>query len=284
MSTTVMSTTAITQKVVALLKVVSGIDAIVLGGSHATNTASPSSNIDIGIYYGNNKPLDIDALRKQAALLDDQGRTDIITDPGDWGRWLNGGGELAVDGVAVDILFRDTRRVAMVINNCIDGIITVDHQSGHPFGFVNSFYMAELKYCIVLWEKGMSFSDLKKIMQAYPPAYKEAVIKRFLYEADYASCSGRKSIEKQDIIYAAGALFHCVSCLIQVLYAANELYVVNEKGALKRLAAHEGIWLPGGFTEEAPAVFEQLDSRHLEIAFDVVDRYIDQIASHICEE
>ncbi|MEG0540774.1 MAG: nucleotidyltransferase domain-containing protein, partial [Angelakisella sp.] len=69
MSTTVMSTTAITQKVVALLKVVSGIDAIVLGGSHATNTASPSSNIDIGIYYGNNKPLDIDALRKQAALL-----------------------------------------------------------------------------------------------------------------------------------------------------------------------------------------------------------------------
>jgi predicted nucleotidyltransferase len=86
---------------------VTGIDTIVLGGSRATGTANIDSDIDIGIYY-DTKSSDLSSFRQQAASLDDEHRKDIITDPGEWGPWINGGGWLKIDDMAVDILFWDT--------------------------------------------------------------------------------------------------------------------------------------------------------------------------------
>jgi hypothetical protein len=63
-------------------------------------------------------------------LLDDEHRQDAITRPGDWGTWINGGGWLKIDDMAVDILFRETKNVIAVIEDCVDGNITIDYQCG----------------------------------------------------------------------------------------------------------------------------------------------------------
>lgn len=70
---------------------VDGVRAIVLGGSRARGTHHPGSDIDIGIYYDSREGLDIKELRRIAAVLDDDGRTDLITEIGGWGPWINGG-------------------------------------------------------------------------------------------------------------------------------------------------------------------------------------------------
>ena len=143
---------------------VAGIDAIVLGGSHATGTANKDSDIDIGIYYDETS-FDLTSFRQKAVSLDDEHRINIITDTGEWGPWINGGGWLKIDGIAVDILFRDTRKVITVIDDCIDGRISIDYQCGHPFGFVNSIYMGEVAYCKILSDNSSLIPEQKKDLQ-----------------------------------------------------------------------------------------------------------------------
>ena len=101
---------AILDKIVAVLSTVPGIHAIVLGGSRAGGTHSPSSDIDIGIYY-DDPALDIDALNKATQEVDDEHRKNLIASPGGWGKWVNGGGWLIVDGYSVDFILRDIARV-----------------------------------------------------------------------------------------------------------------------------------------------------------------------------
>lgn len=110
----------IVNKVVCAFRDIAGIDAIVLGGSHATRTANETSDIDIGNYY-DDTIFDLEAFKQKAGEIDDENRRDAITDPGEWGPWINGGGWLIINGTAVDILFRNTKKVIQVIEECKSG-------------------------------------------------------------------------------------------------------------------------------------------------------------------
>jgi hypothetical protein len=39
-------------------------------------------------------------------------------------------------------------------------------------------------------------------------------------------------MSRNDVFYVSGCLFQNVACLVQVLYALNERFFINEKGAL----------------------------------------------------
>ena len=93
------------QNIVDEVKNVSGVKAIVLGGSRARGTHTPSSDIDLGIYYDSRHSLDLSTLGKVATELDDRHRTDVITPLGGWGPWINGGGWLQIQSIPVDFLF-----------------------------------------------------------------------------------------------------------------------------------------------------------------------------------
>src|SRR3954453_17327969 len=85
-------------ELIARLTRIPGVVAVTLGGSRATNTQRPDSDWDFGLYYrGTIDPDDLRAL----------GYDGHVVPPGEWGRVMNGGGWLDVDGVAVDVLYRD---------------------------------------------------------------------------------------------------------------------------------------------------------------------------------
>lgn len=234
--------TSILNKVVAAFAAIRGVSAIVLGGSRATGTARADSDIDIGIYYDDD--FDLAAFRSAAIGLDDAHRENCVAAPGQWGPWINGGGWLTVDAMAVDLLLRSVSRVDDCIRDCLDGKITIDYQCGHPFGFVNAIYLGEVCYSKMLFEQTGSVSRFKAQLAVFPQQYKQAAIEKFLWECTFSLSCGRKSIGSGDILYACGSLFRCAVCLIQVLYAYHEQYCLNEKGCLKRLYSVSGVSKP----------------------------------------
>ncbi|WP_201004514.1 nucleotidyltransferase domain-containing protein [Paenibacillus glycanilyticus] len=217
--------------IVDRLKQVGGVTAIVLGGSRARGTESPESDIDIGIYYDSEAGLDITGLRKAAAGMDDEHRDDVVTETGEWGPWINGGGWLKINQIPVDFIYRDQNKVSQVIEQCISGNIAMDYQPGHPHGFVNTIYLAEIALCRVLWDPSGIVGKLKSKTIPYPAALKKAIIQRFYWEAGFSLENGYKGIYKNDLAYIAGCCFRSVACLNQVLFAVNETYFMNEKGA-----------------------------------------------------
>lgn len=217
--------------IVDSLKEIKGIRGLVLGGSRARGTENPSSDIDIGIYYDSEKALDITQLRRVAAQFDDEHRENLVTEIGGWGPWINGGGWLKVNQTPVDFLFRDQNKVSKVIEQCILGDITIEYQPGHPHGFVNSIYFAEIALCKVLWDPSGNLRRLKSRTLPYPPVFQKAIIQNFFWETNFSLENGYKGIDKKDLSYIAGCCFRSVACLNQVLFAVNETYLMNEKGA-----------------------------------------------------
>ena len=67
----------------------------------------------------------------------------------------------------------------------------------------------------------------------YPTPLQHALVERFLWEAGFALDTCRKPAQRGDNFYVSGCLFRCVACLVQVLFALNERYFVNEKGSVK---------------------------------------------------
>ena len=117
-----MQVESLIQDIVTPLRRVDGIRAIVLGGSRARGMHTSSSDIDVGIYYHPGAPLNITQLSRVAADLDDGHREDLVTAPGGWGPWINGGGWLQIRSQAVDFLYRDLAKVTKIIDDCLQGM------------------------------------------------------------------------------------------------------------------------------------------------------------------
>jgi predicted nucleotidyltransferase len=219
-------------RIVAEIASVDGVAAVVLGGSRARGTATPASDIDLGIYYDPARPPDLARLSAIAQALDDARRPDLLTPLGGWGPNINGGGWLTVAGTPVDFLYRDLDRVAAAIDDCRAGKLWFDYQPGHPHGFGPQIYLAEIALCQPLHDPQGRIAALKSAAIPYPAALATALIGRFWWEAEFALQNARKSVGRADLAYAAGCCFRSVACLLQTLFALNAAYWMNEKGAL----------------------------------------------------
>ena len=227
-----MDTDKLIQTMIDEIKTVSGVKAIVLGGSRARGTYTPSSDIDLGIYYDPNQPMDLTALGKIATRLDDEHRMDVITGFGGWGPWINGGGWLRVQSLPVDFLYKDLGRVKSYIDACLNGKVEIFYQGGHPHGFVTSIYLGEVALCKPLYDPEGIIAELKGKVTPYPEALQKAILASFAWEIDFSVGIAKKSIERADVNYAAGCCFRAVMCMLQVLFALNKEYWMNEKGAI----------------------------------------------------
>ncbi|MEH1944908.1 MAG: nucleotidyltransferase domain-containing protein [Nostoc sp.] len=218
--------------IVSSLQSIEGITAITLGGSRARGNHTNKSDVDLGIYYNPENPPDLIALNRLASEIDDNRRVNLITAIGEWGKWINGGGWLKVEGVAVDFLYRDLAKVNRIIDDCHAGQITIDYQPGHPHGFVSSIYMGEVAICQPLYDPNRVLETLKAKTELYPVKLKQATIDTFAWEISFSLFIAKKAIARNDVVYAAGCCFRSVACINQVLFALNEDYLLNEKGAV----------------------------------------------------
>lgn len=240
------------EKVVAALTAISGIEAVVLGGSRARGTHSPESDIDIGIYY-ENATLDLVSLNKAAQLIDDEHRENLIVPPDEWGKWVNGGGWLIIDGYHVDFILRDFERVENVITECQEGNISAHYQTGHPHAYINVMYMGELAVCKMLWGKKGNISLRKSIAEQYPPKLKKAIIGFFGFEAGFSLMFAESNAKKNDVYYVTAHIVRAISALNQVLFAINEEYCLNEKKAVGMI---DGFNIhPLGYQDKVNSIF-----------------------------
>lgn len=236
---------ALARDVAKGLIAVEGVAAVALGGSQARGTATNESDIDLGIYYHAANPPAVEALSALARELDDTHRISLATGFGEWGSWVNGGAWLQVATMAVDWLYREIGRVTDVIEACRRGEVTCDYYLGHPHGFHNHIYLGEVHSCVILEDPGNSLAALKLLVAEYPPRMRAQVVSRYLYDAHFMRVAGAKSAARGDVMHAAGCLFRVVAALVQVLYALNERYFVNEKGSVaevERMALRPPRW------------------------------------------
>lgn len=224
-------------KVAHALQGITGIDAVVLGGSHATGHANADSDIDFGVYYGAVNHLDLVALNQVAQSLDDQHRPNLVTPPGGWGPWVNAGGWLTVDGQRVDLILRDTVRVAQVIQECRAGHVQAHYQPGHPHAYINVMYMGELAECRLLWDATNLVRVLKSHAEYYPDELQRAIVEVFGFEAQFSCDLATKAILQNDGYYITAHIIRSISALNQVIFALNRQYCLNEKKAVMRVQA-----------------------------------------------
>ncbi len=226
-----MAVESLISDIVARLKRVKGAKAIVLGGSYAAGTQRPDSDIDIGIYYGN-EGLEIAHIKDIAIELNDFPNP-VVTNRGDWGKWVNGGAWLTIKGQRVDFLYRDIGFVSQTIDDCNKGLKQSDYYQQPPYGFHSYIYCAEIKVCKILHDPEGIIEALKSKVAAYPKLLKQAVVQGFMWEAEFSLAHCKKSAERNEVFIVAGCLTRIANDFVQVLYALNETYFLSEKGLYK---------------------------------------------------
>ena len=216
------------QQMVDRLKPVQGLRAIVLGGSYASGSQRPDSDIDIGLYYDENQPLDIDQIRSIASLLNDAPNP-TVTDLGGWGTWVNGGAWLTIGGQRVDFLYRNIDFVSSTIDDCNAGNVRSDYWQQPAYGFHSFMYCTETAICRPLYDPDQAIERLKAKVAHYSPHLKQTIIKNFLWSARFTLDNTYKPASRGEVYLVTGCLARTVHCLVQVLYALNETYYLSEK-------------------------------------------------------
>ncbi len=218
----------VVQHIVDQLTHVEGIKAIVLGGSWATGAQRPDSDIDLGLFYSEASPLDIPHIRKIAIKLNDF-PDPIVTDLGEWGKWVNGGAWLTIKGRRVDFLYRNIDFVSNILDDCIAGKIQLDGPQQPPYGFHSYIYCAEVKICKVFYDPNGVLQKLKSKVRPYPQLLKSRIINGFTWDAEFTLEVAKKPAARGDVYFVAGCLTRIASDLVQVLYALNETYFISDK-------------------------------------------------------
>lgn len=223
------------QVVAALLQkliVIPGIRAIVLGGSYAQGTHQPASDVDLGLYYVEQAPFAIDAIREAAAAIS---REPVVTEFYEWGAWVNGGAWMQTTAGKVDLLYRNLDQVRRVMAEAQTGRVTLDYLQQPPYGFTSIIYLAETAVCQPLYDPDGLIAGLKQEVAVYPPLLKAAVIQGNLWNVEFTLLHARSFASQSDAYNTVGCLTRALSALTQALFALNETYFISDKRALNAI-------------------------------------------------
>lgn len=230
---------------------VPGVVAVVLGGSRARGTHTADSDTDVGILYSEAAPLDVDALRSVAHELDPS-KPDV-TPLGGWGPWVDGGAWLHVDGVGrVDLLYRSVDRVERTLHELRRGERRHDWWQQPAFGFTSVIYGGEVHTCRALRDGEGVVARLKQLTSPYPEPLRERILAEDVWRARFAIANARGPAFRDDAYTTMGCLTRAAALLVQVLYALNRTWFVNDKGSLDEADAFER--RPPGFGESVVGV------------------------------
>lgn len=220
--------------IVSDISTVDGVQAIVLGGSFATGTATAKSDIDIGIYYLEKKPFNVEEIRTIAQKYSDNEQP-TVTDFYEWGPWVNGGAWIKTAHGDVDFLYKNIEQITSTIANAKNGIWENHFEQQPPFGFSSIFFLAETQCCVPLYEVDNVIQKLKTEVAQYPEKLKKSVIQQSLWSAEFTIWHAHNFVEKQDMYNIVGCLTRALKSIVTALFAINELYPIGDKRAIELL-------------------------------------------------
>jgi predicted nucleotidyltransferase len=196
---------------------VPGVIAVTLGGSRARGTARPDSDWDIGLYYCGS--IDTAAIRELAYA-------GHVTEPGEWGRIVNGGAWLEIDGERVDLLYRDLDVVEHWIAEADAGRFEIDRVGGHVAGLPTYVLAGELALGTVLHRSLPRPSFTPALRRTAPPRW-EGDAAFSLLVAEHHAAHG-------DVACCAGLLARAVMAAAHARLAGHGTWALNEKGLVSR--------------------------------------------------
>jgi hypothetical protein len=218
---------------------VAGVVAVTLAGSRATATHGPASDWDLGVYYrGARRPLDPADVR---AL----GRAGYVSALGEWGPIVNGGAWLTIEGLAVDLLFRDLDVVEGWRADAEAGRFEVLPQTGTLVGAPTYGPVGEIALCRPL------SGELPQ--PDYPEALARAAAQRWRGRAEAALMFAGIHARAADATCCAGMLAAGVLCAAHGRLAARGEWALSEKRLVARagLDAAQALLAAPGATAEA---------------------------------
>lgn len=206
-----------------------------LGGSRARDVERPDSDADVGILYHDTTPLDANQVRVVAREL--SGDTDaVVTDLYGWGRWVNGGAWLTVDGRRVDFLYRSIDQIEGVIAESKEGRFVHDFRQQPPFGFFSYGYLAEVDICRPLHDPYGIVRMLKEQVRPYPAALRTAVLQDALWSAEFTLRVAKPWAQSAEPYTTMASLARAAFYMTQAIFALNERYFISDKTALDEIA------------------------------------------------
>ncbi len=259
---------AVLEELAGRLVRVRGVRAVALGGSRARGTAGPESDTDLGLYVDDDA--DLGGLRRLAFEVG--GPTAQLTERGQWGPVVDGGGWLQIDGSPVDWLYRDVSRVAASVADARAGRVTWTHQTGHPLGVPSVAYAAEVALAVPLADPDGLLAEARAAVDPYPAALTEAFVTG-LAEADFMLGALSKPAARGDVVYVAGILHRVLGVCAHAVCARAGRWVTNDKGLIAEAAGQRGA--PRDFRDRAREVLTGLAPGTLAVA---VERAVELVA------
>jgi hypothetical protein len=238
---------SLVEELVEKLNKISGISAIVLGGSYASGTQHAASDIDLGLYYFEASPFSIPEIRQIAGEVSIDG-TATVTDFYGWGAWVNGGAWIHTPYGKVDFLYRNIDQVRRTIEDAEQGISHHDYDQQPTHGFYSVIYLAETQICIPLYDPQLLIPELKRRVTKYPPRLKQKVIADSLWAVEFTLLHARGFAALGDIYNTVGCLTRAASNLTQALFALNERYFIRDKKVMETIAGFPN--LPAGYIQQ----------------------------------
>jgi predicted GNAT family N-acyltransferase len=241
-----------------------GVVAVVLGGSHARGLAHEGSDVDLGLLYRDEKPLDVGAVRALAARWNDAPEP-VVSALYAWGPWVNGGAWLTVRGRRVDLLYRSIERVEREVEAARAGRHEVHFGQQPPFGFWSGTLLGESAYALPLHDPAGEAARLRAETAAYPEALRAAVLRDMAGAVPFhLDAFAAKFAARGDAWGTAACLARSVWQLGLALFAANHTYLVNDKTLLDEIDGFAEA--PRGFAERARTVLANPGATPAELA------------------
>jgi hypothetical protein len=203
--------------IVPRLAAIPGVVAVTLGGSRATNTAVAGSDWDFGLYYrGGLDPADVQAL----------GWPGRVFAPGEWGRIVNGGAWLTIDGTKVDLIYRDLDEVLRWTAAAEDGEFEIHREVGYVAGLATYVLAGELALGKVLTGDLPRPRFPQKLRQTAPAAWSRLAAGALHFAEVYA--------DRDDRAACLANLCQAVLAAAQGRLAAAGDWNLNEKRLVQR--------------------------------------------------
>lgn len=213
------------------LRHVPNLAAIVLGGSLARGLARSDSDMDIGLYYREKSPFCVDHIRSIAESTCIPESVPTVTNPYQWGPWVNGGAWIQTPSGKADFLYRNLDQVEAVIEEGRRGVWRHDYDQQPPYGFRSVVYFGETYFSVPLYDPDGEIARLKESVASYPDSLRERIVQDSLWAVEFSLHFCRNFADAADVYNATGCITRIAHFLVHALFALNREYFVSDKYA-----------------------------------------------------